>query len=60
MSDFSQFFGSSANGVTGGMNIFSNIKPPKFSAVGNLQNINAVDGKTDSFLIPSIRDRAMA
>ena len=61
MSDFSQFFGTtSAGGSTSGMNIYSNIKPPKFSAVGNLQNINAVDGKTDSFLIPSIRDRVLA
>jgi hypothetical protein len=61
MSDFSQFFSSTtAASSGGGMNIFSGIKPPKFAATGNLQNINTLDGKTDSFLIPSLRGKLLA
>lgn len=61
MSDFSQFFSSSAAGTSNsGMNIFSGISPPAFSSIGNLQNINSTDGKTDSFLIPSLRGNILA
>lgn len=61
MSNFSQFFNSSVSRGGGqGMNIYSNVKPPKFSPLGNLQNINYRDGITDHFLVPSARDNLIA
>ena len=57
MSNFSQFFDASGAGGGGsGYNIYSGVVPPKFSAIGNLQNINTSDGITDNMLVPSQRD----
>lgn len=56
MSNFSQFFDASGGQGGSGFNIYSGVVPPKFSSLGNLQNINTSDGITDNMLIPSQRE----
>lgn len=61
MSDFSQFFGGVSGGAGGSCgSVYSAVKPPAFSSIGNLQNINATAGVTDSFLMPNNRDKLLA